>query len=140
MKKILLIGLAAAVAAVGCDRIGKGGKDAAAGDSTSVKTEQARGDEPAKEQPDVVGLWTLNNDRMGPDSTRNQINFDADGNGYYRIGSKKLDFKWIGKDDKIYLTTEGSSTHVYNILAHDAKSLVIQEEGSDDNRINHFVR
>ena len=109
-------------------------------DSTTVTKEGIKKETPSKEQPDIVGLWTLNNDKIGPDSTRNQINFDADGNGYYRIGSKKLDFKWIGKDDKIYLTTEGSSTHVYSILAHDAKSLVIQEDGSDDNRINHFVR
>ena len=141
MKKILIIGLTAAiVAAVGCDRIGKSGKTDNVSDSTTVTKEGIKKETPSKEQPDIVGLWTLNNDKIGPDSTRNQINFDADGNGYYRIGSKTLDFKWIGKDDKIYLTTEGSSTHVYSILAHDAKSLVIQEDGSDDNRINHFVR
>lgn len=144
MKKTLMIALAAAAIAVtGCDKLSKtASADATTDtqDSTKVTQEQAKGDTEKPEQNNLIGLWTLNNDKTGPDSTRNQINFGDDGNGYYKIGSQKLDFKWIGKGDKIYLTTEGKSTRVYNILAHDARSLVIQEDGSDNNRINHFVR
>ena len=134
---------AAAIAVTGCDKLSKtASADATTDtqDSTKVSQEQAKGDTEKPEQNNLIGLWTLNNDKTGPDSTRNQINFGDDGNGYYKIGSQKLYFKWIGKGYKIYLTTEGKSTRVYNILAHDARSLVIQEDGSDNNRINHFVR
>ena len=144
MKKTLMIALAAAAIAVtGCDKLSKtASADATTDtqDSTKVTQEQAKGDTEKPEQNNLIGLGTRNNDKTGPDSTRDQINFGDDGNGYFKNGSQKLDFKWIDKGDKIYLTTEGKSTRVYNILAHDARSLVIQEDGSDNNRINHFVR
>lgn len=144
MKNLLIITAAAAVLAVSsCNKAGKSDNATAdtPGDSVAVAAEGTKDQTPPEVAPDIIGLWTLNNDKKGPDSLRNQLNFGADGNGFFKRGSQQADFTWTRNGDKIYLSSENDiNTHVYNILANDAKSLVIQEDGSKSNRINHFVR